>query len=1026
MSKTDRIFQIILALFCIILLRIWQLEVVQRDEKKRLSEGPKRRTLVQKANRGILTDRFGMPLAINKICYNATIYYNQIGAMPAIGWKTDETGKRVRYHPRKEYIQALSKELDGVLGLSAQRIEDLIHAKASLLPHAPFRLKTHLTEEEHYKLALMEKDWPGVQAEISSERFYPQGKVGSGVIGTLGYISSKEYRTIAEEMKTLQRAIEDWETGKGTEWPPQFSSLDQMIERLQELKEKAYTLQDLVGKSGIEGQFEEDLRGYFGKKLFEVDQKGRFVRELPGGKEAIEGQEIRLSLSLELQSFAESLLIQDEATREGRSFGTDLVTKERKTLKQPWIKGGSIVAMDPKTGEVLAFATTPRFDPNDFIACSDTGRQKSKQERIARWLENEKAIGAIWDGTQNLIRERYSPSKGFHEESVLLTWERYLSCLFPPESPLALFFRSVDTVKGAISVQEDVEKLLYHASMREVPLLLKQWRLEFWKERGGEALSAFRRLDALFTSIPSEEDRLFAIDLCRLVVHAPAFTDESIRLLGEMKLSAYRALNQQVCRLEASLKEKATAAFREGFFQVWKEANQKKFLADIRQREKVRKIPPRPYIEYLDQKERDLFHQFWKEERLSALAIAIEGKEGLASFNLEECKAALHTFRQFSELERPLLGSYPFLRKKKREQLEKALAAAFYPLGGHGYLRSYAYQASSPQGSIFKLAAAYAALAQTKGENPLTIIDEWQYGSSSVATTLSGTPYPRMYKGGRLPRSHFGTLGKVDLISAIEQSSNPYFSILTVDVLKDPTHLNLAASALGLGACTGIDLPQESAGRLPSDLEQNRTGLYSTAIGQHTLLSTPLQTAVMLAAIANRGQIVKPTLALRRMGLKPKRESPQGAEVVHVHQPSALRSIPLDSKARSLLLEGMDRVVWGAKGSARASVIKALSANVPLLTDYLKLKHQMIGKTSTAEILFNPYCYPSSTPNLYKHIWFGAISFNPSSKGRWEDPELVVVVYLRYGDGGKEAAPLAAQVIHKWREIRSSSSVTKK
>jgi cell division protein FtsI/penicillin-binding protein 2 len=88
------------------------------------------------------------------------------------------------------------------------------------------------------------------------------------------------------------------------------------------------------------------------------------------------------------------------------------------------------------------------------------------------------------------------------------------------------------------------------------------------------------------------------------------------------------------------------------------------------------------------------------------------------------------------------------------------------------------------------------------------------------------------------------------------------------------------------------------------------------------------------------------------------------------------------------------------------------------------LQHQMIGKTSTAEISCHLDCTPSSSSYIYKHIWFGAIAFPPaesikSHKERWEKPELIVIVYLRYGDGGKEAAPLAAQVIHKWREINN-------
>jgi len=58
------------------------------------------------------------------------------------------------------------------------------------------------------------------------------------------------------------------------------------------------------------------------------------------------------------------------------------------------------------------------------------------------------------------------------------------------------------------------------------------------------------------------------------------------------------------------------------------------------------------------------------------------------------------------------------------------------------------------------------------------------------------------------------------------------------------------------------------------------------------------------------------------------------------------------------------------------------------------------------------------------HIWFGSIAFNHDDvpvavlQDQWGNPELVVVVYLRYAGYGKEAAPLAAQMIHKWRQIK--------
>jgi cell division protein FtsI/penicillin-binding protein 2 len=1053
--KTNRVLQIILGAFLLIAFRVWHLEVVQRPDKMAQSERPKRRSLVLKADRGTLSDRFHIPLAINKICYKASIYYNQISQLPAISWKEDPaTGARIRITPRRDYIRQLSEKIGSELKLDPTRIEDQIHAKASLFPHVPFVIKSFLTENEYFRIAALEKDWFGIQADISSERFYPKGRTACDILGTMGSISSKEYLAIANELDSLQKMVDDWEMGRATQWPAGFTSFDAAVRRLQELKEKAYTLQDLVGKSGIEGQFEQQLRGFYGKKIFEIDPKGKCLFELSGSRDPIPGQHISLTISAELQEFAEALLAQDESFREGRSIGVEGDSKIRKPLKQPWIKGGSIIALDPNTGEVLAMASTPRFDPNDFIPSANPTLFAEKQRRVSRWLENESTIGAVWDGRQPLIRERYTQKKGFFDENAPLTWELFLQLILPNEGPLKSFFTRVDDVKTAVQVQEDLETLLFYSKLREPSALLEalyphsKWVDEL-KSIHLDAALALKRLDSHLLPLVSNGDRLLAIDLCRLVVHAPALTDSCLKAVGSMKLGQYRACNQAVCTLETSLKERSAAEFQKNQFRIWREEHQKDFLAEMRKKEKENHLAPRPYLDYLDQKEKELFALRWKEERLDQLAEALpELLRPLSSkWPLEEIKALLHSFRSFKELERPLLGSYRLLRKKKGEQTERELAASFYPIGGFGHSRSFSFQAGTPQGSIFKLVTSYAALIQTRGANPLTLVDTANPNSQIVATHPTGAPYPRSYKGGRLPRSHTPDVGKIDLVGALEQSSNPYFSILTVDVLSDPEDLIHAARLFGFGSPTGIDLPGEASGKLPVDLKRNQTGLYSTAIGQHTLLTTPLQTAAMIAAIANGGKILKPILAKEMTGPTPNRHpwvsfdhpsalareelaclglgfplftaaiSREAPSTVHKQESQLVRTLELPSSTRNLLLEGMDRTVWSSKGTARPGIIRGLKQNPALLPDFLALRHQMIGKTSTAEVLFNPSINPSSRASLYKHIWFGAIGFDPTST-HFEKPDIVVVVYLRYGDGGKEAAPLAAQMITKWREIK--------
>ena len=104
--------------------------------------------------------------------------------------------------------------------------------------------------------------------------------------------------------------------------------------------------------------------------------------------------------------------------REGRSLGVDPQDKKKKVQKQPWIKGGAIVALDPNTGEILALASYPRFDPNDFIPSGEDALRRNKQIDVCRWLENDRFIAALWDGKESLARERYGgPSRPILDES---------------------------------------------------------------------------------------------------------------------------------------------------------------------------------------------------------------------------------------------------------------------------------------------------------------------------------------------------------------------------------------------------------------------------------------------------------------------------------------------------------------------------------------------------------------------------------------------------------------------------------
>ncbi|MCP5508715.1 MAG: hypothetical protein H7A37_10540, partial [Chlamydiales bacterium] len=356
-------------------MRIWDLSVIQYEDKLETAKQPQRRVVMEPAKRATIRDRFNIPLALNKIEYQATILYSHIKEVPSIVWEKDDQGKRVRRFKRREYIKQLSQLLADELTLNAERIEDLIHSKASFYQHVPFVIKEDISEREYYRLKMLEKDWVGIHVRRFPKRHYPQGKVAADIIGYMGAINRAEYDAVVSEIKALEDYLALNDEGEMPEPPAGVRNISDARRRYKELKERAYGLNDYVGKTGIEGSYEEQLRGFHGKKSYYSDAQGNFLRELPGSREPLAGERLLLTISSELQEYAEMLLIQGEAIRTPRVSGTKTISKP----KDPWIKGGAIVAIDPNNGEVIALASYPRFDPNDFVGSGDPEVNREKQ-----------------------------------------------------------------------------------------------------------------------------------------------------------------------------------------------------------------------------------------------------------------------------------------------------------------------------------------------------------------------------------------------------------------------------------------------------------------------------------------------------------------------------------------------------------------------------------------------------------------------------------------------------------------------
>lgn len=1118
-GKTNRILYLVLIAMALILIRIWHLSVIQYDKKFEEARRPQIQSVIDPSTRATIRDRFNVPLAINKIRYQATILYSQMRDIPTTEWIKDANGKKVKHFKRKEYIRNLSNLLAEELGLEADRIEDLIYAKASFYAQVPYLIKDELSEKQYYRLKILEKDWPGLMVRKVPQRTYPLGRVAGDLIGYMGAINKQEYERILQEMNLLEQYIRRGD--EESEAPKGIESLNHARVRLKALEEKAYSINDFVGKTGVEAAFEQQLRGFYGKRNYYSDSKGNHLREMPGTRPPLTGQRINLTISAELQEFAEQLLAQNEAFRVVRLSHLGPAKKTVIAQKHPWIKGGAIVAMDPKTGEVVAMASYPRIDPNDFVL--------SKNDQIHRWFESETYIAQLWNQQRPLERERYG-SSGFYDEKQFLTGDTYLDFILPEMSPLRVALKKISTLGQALEIQREAEKLcsvvecnnlyailniLYDGEshtthqIKMTPQDLRDLRTTLQDKR--DAIKPVKiKLDRYFEEIPHNYDKVLLVDLCRLFVCHDLFTPELTKKFSKKTLFAYKDTTDSLLSITTLLKGFCKDLFHDLDFKQWRAREEKNFLKEKRIEEKKAKTYAKPYLDYLDQQESQQFQQFWEEHKWPFLLAFLLGVEeidpddalGGYLFHLNKWRdeiaqgayqetewiksyhnlkkavenlppaiaiSYLQTMRSYHELTRPLYGRYRNLRHSK-SLTEKDLAAAFYPLHGFGYGRSHAYRQSTIQGSLFKLVTAYEALAQTcrrhskhdltlKELNPLVIVDNvfTQGGTRYVGTTKEGKPIPQLYKGGRIPRSlAHQNIGEVDLIKAIEVSSNPYFALLAGDYLEKPEDLSAAARLFSYGSPTGIELPGEIAGKVPADLASNRTGLYAMAIGQHSLVVTPLQTAVMLSSIANGGKVLKPQI----IGLMAGREHAHGVDpicclpifpfqeqlalvgidfplftaisqagemdIIKQVQTEVKRELFMPKVVRNTLLKGLYACMQRSYQENLSSLTRLYQQNPEAIQDYTEMRKEMFGKTSTSEVVEMIDLDLNEGTNMYTHVWFGCLSCQKEFKEKkamilkdeFGKPELVVVVYLRYGGYGKEAAPLSAQIIKKWREIK--------
>ncbi len=340
------------ALFAIIFLRLWFLQVLSGDQY--LAQATQNRVRVEaiQAPRGDIVDRNNDVLVENR---QATVLRLKPASLPEVV-RTDAAtwGQRVTARAKRPegsrgapvpvpavrpQVRSRFKAIGAITGLSLKDIQYRVTVGIAQVPYAAVRLKSDVPDAVRNYVEERQEDFPGVTVDQIYVREYPFKTLASQLVGTVSEISpqqleDKDYKGVKE----------------GT----------------------------IDGQEGLEAEYDRYLRGTDGRLITNVDAQGLARDDASRTEAPTPGRQVQLSLDLGLQRTGERALAR---------FG----------------KPGAFVAMDPESGEIYAIGSAPNFDPNRLsrpISQEEYDRlynnPESNQPRFNRAISSVYPVGSTF------------------------------------------------------------------------------------------------------------------------------------------------------------------------------------------------------------------------------------------------------------------------------------------------------------------------------------------------------------------------------------------------------------------------------------------------------------------------------------------------------------------------------------------------------------------------------------------------------------------------------------------------------
>ncbi len=327
--------------------RLWYLQIREGDEYAKEASGNHVQQVVEPAVRGSILDARGVPLADNET-------------------RLVVSASRTDLLKMKDDGKAVLAKLAGVLGMTPQEVMEKVRLCDSKTPqpcwngspYQPIPITDEATAKQALQIRERAEDFPGITAEPEAVRRYAApGKANTAQV--LGYLSPVTDEEITKAQDT----------------------------------DSPYLRSDQVGRSGLERQYDKQLRGKAGVTRYEVDNLGRVIGEAEADP-AQPGSSLVTSIDARVQRVAEYEL--NDAMKEARK------TYDKNTGENYKADSGAVVVMESKTGRVVAMASNPTYDPNAWvggISAKDyaqlTGK-KSNYPLLNRAIQGQSAPGSVF------------------------------------------------------------------------------------------------------------------------------------------------------------------------------------------------------------------------------------------------------------------------------------------------------------------------------------------------------------------------------------------------------------------------------------------------------------------------------------------------------------------------------------------------------------------------------------------------------------------------------------------------------